>query len=616
VKRLWVKPLAGSRYPLAMLAGLLLAAAFPKCGIAGLAWLGPGLMLAAALGKRGGEAFRIGYVAGLTHYLASLYWLVLIPYRWHGVPLGPAAGWLALSGVLALFPATWVWVLTTVQSARTLAPRGRCRVGEEAFHGVPFFGPNKPKDAVQIGRRDACPTTFSGVPSGEWPEAASSGEGLRAEEGLGTGNLLPRRWTGRTVWALCGAAVWVALEMLMARFLGGFPWDLLGDSQYQLVPLIQVASVTGVYGVSFLMVWCSLSLLSAGITVIRRPAPRSLWVAEIWLPTMVVALGFSFGFRQIRQSPPPGRTLKVTLVQPSIPQTLIWDSKKNAERFGDMLRLCEQALTNRTDLLIWPESAIPELLRYDEATALAVLGLARRHRVWMIVGADDFEAHPKATRPGEGDFYNCSFLISPAGKLVQPWYRKRSLVIFGEYIPCTRWLPFVKWFTPIQGGFTPGSQAVQFELNDLGARASPLICFEDVFPQLGRGAVAAGTDFLVNLTNDGWFGQSAAQWQHATTALFRAVENGVPLIRCTNNGLTCWIDAQGRLRQIFRDPTGSVYGPGFSTLEIPLPAAGQEHRPTFYNRHGDWFGWACSGVGGLVLAWAIYVSRRRKPLSA
>ena len=106
-----------SRYPLAIIAGLLLAASLPKVGIAGLAWVAPALMLAAALGKRGGESFRIGYVAGLAYYLASLYWLLLIPYRWHSIPLGPAAGWLSLSAYLALYPATWVWLLSGGRTA-------------------------------------------------------------------------------------------------------------------------------------------------------------------------------------------------------------------------------------------------------------------------------------------------------------------------------------------------------------------------------------------------------------------------------------------------------------------------------------------------------------------
>jgi apolipoprotein N-acyltransferase len=118
VKKPWADSLPRSRYPLGILAGLCLAASFPKIGIAGLAWVAPGLMLAAALGKGGAEAFRIGYVAGLTHYLASLYWLLLMPYRWHDIPFGPAAAWLGLGAYMAFFPAVWVWLMMKVASPK------------------------------------------------------------------------------------------------------------------------------------------------------------------------------------------------------------------------------------------------------------------------------------------------------------------------------------------------------------------------------------------------------------------------------------------------------------------------------------------------------------------
>ncbi|HXP60332.1 MAG TPA: apolipoprotein N-acyltransferase [Dongiaceae bacterium] len=569
------KPWANStsRYPAAVLAGLCLAGAFPKLGIAGLAWVAPALMLAAALGQRGAAAFRIGYVAGLTHYLTSLYWLLLIPYCWHEIPLAPAAGWLALGAYLALFPAAWVWVM--VGLAPNLNPN-------------PNPNPNSETPIPRAAGPGPRPSTFDTLPSGIRPCPT---------------------WLGRTLWALGGAAVWVALEMVLTRFLGGFPWDLLGVSQYQLVPLIQIASFTGVYGVSFLIVWFSLSLLSTGLTILQQPASRSSWMAEMFLPILLIALVFNLGFRQVRQSPPSTRTLRVTLVQPSMPQTLIWNSDKNAERLRDLLRLSEEALTNRTDLLVWPEAAIPELLRYDPDTARAVLDVARRHHLWMIVAADDFKPRANATRAGDGDFFNSSFLINRDGRLAGE-YRKRSLVIFGEYVPLAHWLPFLKWFTPVQGGYTPGDRAAQFHLDDLDATTSPLICFEDVFPQIGRDDVQADTDFLVNLTNDGWFGRSAEQWQHAASGLFCAVENGVPLIRCTNNGLTCSIDPYGRIRQIFRDPSGAIYGPGFITLEVPLPPPGQRHAPTFYNRHGDLFGWTCTAVAGLVIARRLFAGGR------
>ena len=555
-----------SRYPVAVIAGLLLAGSFPKIGIAGLAWVAPALILAAALGKSGGERFRIGYVAGLAHYLASLYWLLLIPYRWHSIPLGPATGWLALSAYLALYPAIWVWLL-----AEVCGPRSAVHGPQSTVHGLPGTSP-------------------SWLPSG-------------------FGGLLARSWGQRTIWAISGAALWVALEMVVGRLFSGFPWNLLGSSQYQMVPLIQVASVAGIYGISFLLVWVSLSLLSAGLMVVLRPTLRSAWVGEIILPLTVVALVFNFGFRQLTADAPPVRTLKVTMVQPSIPQTLIWDTSRDRERFGELVHLSVQALTNQPDLLVWPEAAVPSYARWDTNIYPAITNLIRQHPAWLILGSDDvgLPAHP--AHADDYEYYNASFLVAPDGDFANR-YRKRNLVIFGEYVPLVRWLPFVKWFTPIEGGFTPGNRPVPFSLTNLDVKASVLICFEDIFPHLAREYADDDTDFLVNLTNNGWFGESAAQWQHAAGAVFRAVENGLPLIRCSNNGLTGWVDARGRLRQVFRDDRGTIYGPGFLTAEIPLLGPGEKREATFYHRHGDAFGWACVGIAGIMLARRLGTMRR------
>jgi apolipoprotein N-acyltransferase len=547
-----------------VLAGLLLAASLPKLGIAGLAWVAPGLLLAAALGKGGWESFRIGYVGGLAYYLASLYWLLLIPYRWHSIPLGPAAGWLSLSAYLALYPAVWVWLLSSARPPQT----------------EPIAA--SADDAAAVG------------PARGWLARG--------------GGVMARSWGRRALWSLSGAALWVALEMIVARLWTGFPWNLLGSSQWQMTPLIQFASVTGIYGVSFLVVWVSLSLLSAGLMVVLRPTVRSIWVGEIFLPVVVVALAFNFGLRQLRDETPPARTLHVTLVQPSIPQTLIWDTSRDRERFADVIRLSEQALTNRTDLLIWPEAGVPSFARWDTNIYPAITNLVSQHKVWLILGSDDIGRAPRPTVGDGYEYYNASFLVSPEGQFVSR-YRKRTLVVFGEYIPLVRWLPFVKWFTPIEGGFTPGEQPVPFVLSNPDATTSVLICFEDMFPQLAREAAADDTDFLVNLTNDGWFDESAAQWQQAAGALFRAVENGLPLVRCANNGLTCWIDRHGRLRQVLRDNRNTIYGPGFLAVDIPLLAKGELRTPTFYNRHGDWFGWACVVIAAAMLARRIIRSR-------
>src|SRR5450759_2186895 len=193
-----------SRYALAAMAGLLLAAAFPKPGLASLAWIAPGLILFAAIGTSGGQAFRIGYVAGLAHYLASLHWLLFIPF-----PAGAVLGWFSLSAYLALYPATWVWL-----GWKMLSPPGRA---------------------------NAAITTSAGALSGN-PSDTARNAFLPSLAGFAL-----RRWHQRFLWYLFCASLWVALELLIGWFLSGFPWNLLGASQYAILPIIQIASFTGVY---------------------------------------------------------------------------------------------------------------------------------------------------------------------------------------------------------------------------------------------------------------------------------------------------------------------------------------------------------------------------------
>ncbi len=550
MKRLTANSIRGGRYLLAVFAGLLLAAAFPDIEIPGLAWIAPALLVAAALGRTRGEAFRLGYVGGIVFYLASLYWLLLIPVR--GYPL---LGWVSLSAYLALYPAAWVWFLIAVQR-----PQPKSLIAATA--------------ATELGPS----ANFLGPVAG----------------GLGTWG-----WRRRAGWAIAGGAAWVALELLRGWLFTGFPWNLLGASQYALTPLIQVAAVTGVYGVSFLVAWGSLCLVLAFVAMLRRPTTRSVWVGEIWLPIAAVVLLFTAGNRRLAHAPAPVAELKVTFVQPSIPQVMIWDPSETTNRFGQLLRLTERALADhKPDLLLWPEAALPDI---DLAGFTALTNLIRAHQVWMIFGGDDVVRRPGATGPADCDYFNGAFLFDPEGRFAAS-YHKRRLVVFGEYVPLSRWLPFLKELTPIDGGFEAGSRPAQFVLRDPRVQTAPLICFEDIFPELTRVSVEPDTDFLLNLTNDGWFGEGAAQWQHAAGAVFRAVENGLPLLRCANNGLTCWIDAQGRIRQVFRDQTGSIHGAGFLAAKIPLLARGTRET-TFYRRHGDWFAWGCVVVALGALPW-------------
>ncbi len=586
------------RYPLAIVAGLLLAAAFPNLSIAGLAWIAPGLMLAAALGCTRTQSFRIGFVAGFAFWLASLNWLLHIPVT--GFPI---LGWVALSAYNALFQGIWVWLCWKCFPS---SPRSNRRESapSESEHAT------RNSDESRAGTQQPGQSLLTSAPT-----------------------ICDSTRLQRLRWAILCAAFWVALEMIRCRFLSGFPWSLLGSSQYQLTPLLQISSVTGVYGVSFLVVWTSVSLMCATLLLFgsrRReeadsfkqpgliPPPPHVggytggYVGgyEVFLPLLTVAIVFATGYHRITHAPQPGRTLRLTAVQPSIPQTMIWNSKSDDERFAQLLALSERALSNETDVLLWPEAAVPAVT--DNVYA-AITNLAVQHKTWIIFGADDVQLRPGATNDEDRIYFNGAWLISPRGYIAEN-YHKQRLVIFGEYIPLTDWLPFIKWFTPITGGFAAGTNATQFPLRDAGVNVAPLICFEDCFPHGAREHVTEDTDLLVNLTNDGWFGEGSEQRQHAANGVFRAIENGLPLVRSCNNGLTCWIDAHGVIRETFTDERGRIYGAGFATFTVPL--ATSPHPLTFYSRHGDVFGWACVALAAIVVANHWRCRRAKHPLRA
>ena len=391
-------------------------------------------------------------------------------------------------------------------------------------------------------------------------------------------------WFRRLGFGMFAAAAWVALEMLQSRLLGGYPWNFLGVSQFENFALIQIASVTGVYGVSFLVVWASVSLLFAVLQIRRSPANPWSWMADVALPLLALGLVCGWGIVRIAGVPASTKKLTVALVQPSIPQQLIWQGNTGDERLAKVLELSRLALATKPDLLLWPEACAPITAeRWPE-----VFDMVKSSGVPLLFGADDVE---RVSGSDEVRYFNSAILLTPDG-LQLPSYRKRRLVMFGEYIPFEKALPFMKYLSPIGGSFSAGTEPVQFTLQAGEHTLAPLICFEDSFPHGGREHVSAETDLLVNLTNDGWFGAGPEQWQHAANAVFRAVENGVPLIRCANNGLTCWIDSLGRVRQFYGQETGDIYGAGFVSFEVPL---GQALGQMVYNRHGDVFGWACLG---------------------
>ena len=543
-----------ARPVLAVAGGLCLSLSFPNWEIAGLGWLGPGLLLASAVGCAPRAAFGLGFLGGLSFFLTSLVWLLRIPF-----PVGAFAGWLSLSIYCSLYPAVWVWICSRV--------------------ATPGGGARPATNEGDARAEDRGPRSF-----------------LAAVAGLS--------WSGRAFWCLFCAALWVALEMLRVRFLTGFPWNILGASQFRMLPVIQMAAWTGVYGVSFLMVWFSASFRSAVAVLLVDPARHRSWVAEMILPMLVVAVATAMGFDRVstaanrEAADSSGPKLRVAFVQPSIPQTVIFDPSEAQPRFQKLLAMSTTSLAQHPDVVIWPEGAMPP---WTVENFRAITNFTASHHVWMIFGADDVEQSAKGVR-----YFNSAVLFGPDGTFANS-YRKRLLVIFGEYIPLIRWLPFLRYLTPIEDGFSAGDRPGDFRLSSLRARIGVFICFEDVFPDDTRAFVRSDTDFLLNLTNDGWFGESAAQWQQAGMSVFRAVENGAPLARCTNNGLTCWIDKVGRIRQWLEDGR-NIYSPGIMVADLPL-LGGAERTPTFYHQHGDCFGWVC--VVWVCMQLARRISARR-----
>ena len=417
---------------------------------------------------------------------------------------------------------------------------------------------------------------------------------------------LSATWRQRMRWSLLCGAAWVTWEMIQSRLLSGFPWYLLGASQQPLSILTHLADRTGVYGISFLVVWTSVCLMLALVLLFAEPGKRLRWQAHALPPFVVILALCSFGWTRLLTVTEPTGSLRVALVQPSFPQTMVWDEGQSAHRFERLLALSRKAMESKPDLLVWPEAALPYPLRYDVQASDAITNLLTGHNTWLCLASDDIVFSQDSSGASHTNIYNSAFLLNPRGQITAT-YAKRRLVIFGEYVPLLDWLPFLRYFTPISGGFSPGEKRVSFEIPDRGVRFAPLICFEDVFAGAVRDQAQEDVSFLLNMTNDGGFGESAQQWQHVQNASMRAIETGMPLLRCANNGVTCWVESHGQLRDVgvgsrsgtVNSPRDQIYGEGYRVIDVPL-ADNSSHRWTVYRRLGDVFGWTMVGI--LVLA--------------
>jgi len=379
--------------------------------------------------------------------------------------------------------------------------------------------------------------------------------------------------------------------------------------------MIQAASLGGTYAVSGLVALLNASLAMTALRIaaeVRGRVRRRRLHAELMLGLGVMALCWGWGVRTVRRSDlhqEGERQIRMAAVQPNIPQVQKWSEAYRDDAYRVLQEQSELAAMSLPALMIWPETAIPDLLRIDPMAQSVVASLVSGDMM-LLAGSMDFE------QPGEElCYYNASFLIAAPGSIMGT-YRKRHLVPFGEYLPFENQVPLIKRLAPLGFSCLPGGPASLLELpldgEDGGDAAlfSVLICFEDVFPYLARRDVAAGARFLVNQTNDAWFETSAASRQHMANAVFRAVENRIPLVRCANSGVTCFVDRSGRIVELLTGDAGRTGLKGFSVSELRLLPRGQPL--TLYTRFGDWlFARPCAiMVLGLLLATALKWARQ------
>lgn len=380
-------------------------------------------------------------------------------------------------------------------------------------------------------------------------------------------------------------SLWVLLEYLRAHLLSGFGWALLGYSQYLNLPVIQIADIFGSYGVSFLvmMVNAAVYRLAAVRAQGRENTRKEIKHAITVSLCMFIVLGYGY-FRLYeplaanRESP---AKFNISVIQGNIPQELKWVSGAGDFILQRYLGLSRDASRDNPDLIIWPEASVPGFLGEDELAFSRIMENARDSKTAMLIGA--------VASQGQR-YFNSALLIDKDGKISKR-YDKLHLVPFGEYIPFRGTFKFLENIAPI-GDFTSGGEHTVFSLapanNKAALRFSVLICFEDTIAELSRGFVRNGADFLVNITNDGWFGQTSAPYQHLAASVFRAVENRVMLARSANTGISCFINDSGKVIAKVRAEGRETFVSGVASDYIyPKRRAG------IYQKTGDMFVLVC-----------------------
>ncbi|HVP80109.1 MAG TPA: apolipoprotein N-acyltransferase [Thermodesulfobacteriota bacterium] len=394
----------------------------------------------------------------------------------------------------------------------------------------------------------------------------------------------------RLPFVITAPSLWIVVEYLRSN--AGFaalPMGLLGYTQHQNLSLIQMASFTGIYGVSFIIVLANAAiadLIGHWIEKTERGEPLELTRSPVLRGAVVLAVILILwvaGYTSI-PSTISGKSLSLAVVQGNIPQEIKWKREYREQIISKYQALSEEASTLHPRIIVWPEASTPGFILSDHTLLRRMVSIVKRNGAYLLVGSAEYPKFGKKQVKLKSG--NTALFLSPEGKILGQ-YLKIYLIPFGEYVPYEGIIPWPECIVPKgMNSDVAGTEPILFEVD--GTKIGTLICSEILFPELGRCMVKKGAGFLVNISNEAWFGKSAYPYQALAVSVVRAVENRVNLVRCTNTGVSGFIDPYGRITARLTNGGEDLFVEGMLTREIHLSSP-----DTFYTRYGDMFAYAC-----------------------
>lgn len=398
--------------------------------------------------------------------------------------------------------------------------------------------------------------------------------------------------------------IWVALEYIRSFLFTGFPWGLIGYTQFNMLNIIQISDILGVYGVSFCIVLGNAAVFLAYLFLVKNDWQKKtirgrLATGAIITFAFIFSIVWFYGkyrIQSIHKSTISSPSVKVTIIQGNIDQSKKWDPAFQRTSILKYINLSRSAKKQNPDLVVWPETATPFYLMRNSRLSKIVLRGIREINADFLIGSPSFELKNNSV-----DYYNSAYLLDPKGNILGK-YDKYHLVPFGEYVPFKKWLPFIGKMVEGIGDFSPGKKGniIQWKKYRIGM----LICYEIIFPDLSRAMTENNASLLVNITNDAWYGRSSAPYQHFSMAVFRAIENRRSVIRAANTGISGFIDPSGAV--ITATP---IFEDAAITHTVPLLL-----EKTYYSRFGDVFAVICLGLTLISVCYTLICRLVQKSL--